>query len=96
MIDFTAEWCAACHELEQETYPDPAVIAAAGDFVPVMVDCTNESSPEIKALQEKYAVKGLPTVVWVMPDGRELARINGFTPPEEFVQILAKAKAKAG
>ncbi|GDX79588.1 thiol:disulfide interchange protein DsbD [Deltaproteobacteria bacterium] len=96
MIDFTAEWCAACHEMEKFTYTNAAVIAASGDFVTVMIDCTDKADPVVKAVQEKYGVKGLPTVVFAKPDGTILAHTVGFVEAEEFVTVMGKAKGKAG
>jgi thiol:disulfide interchange protein DsbD len=92
IIDFTADWCAACHEMEKLTYTDPGVVAAAGDFVTVMVDCTS-NDPTIRALQQKYGVLGLPTVVFVQPDGTQVDRTFGFVSAEEFLPRMAAAAA---
>ena len=85
MIDFTAEWCAACHELEKYTYTDSAVIAESGRFVPLMLDCTDDKDPAIKALQARYGVSGLPTIVFVMPDGTIVKTLIGFIEAPEFL-----------
>lgn len=95
MIDFTAEWCAACHEMEKLTYTDGAVIAESEGFVTVMIDCTNEADPTVKAVQEKYGVKGLPTVVFARPDGTVLERTVGFVEAEDFQKVMSRARAKA-
>ncbi len=96
MIDFTAEWCAACHEMEKYTYTDAGVIAAAEGFVPVMIDCTEKADPIVKAVQEKYGVRGLPTVVFALPDGTILGGTVGFYKAEEFKGFMNAALAKAG
>lgn len=96
MIDFTAEWCAACHEMEKYTYTNAAVIAASGDFVTVMIDCTDKADPVVQAVQAKYGVKGLPTVVFAKPDGTILAHTVGFVEAEEFITVMGKATGKAG
>ncbi len=96
MIDFTAEWCAACHEMEKYTYTDPGVIAAAEGFVPVMIDCTSKADPIVKAVQEKYGVRGLPTVVFALPDGTILGGTVGFYKADEFKDFMNAALAKAG
>jgi thioredoxin:protein disulfide reductase len=95
MIDFTAEWCAACHEMEKLTYTDAGVVAAAEGFVPVMIDCTDKASPIVKAVQEKYAVRGLPTVVFALPDGTILDRTVGFVEASEFEKVMARAAKRA-
>ena len=89
IIDFTAEWCAACHEMEKLTYTDAAVVAAAGDFVTVMIDCTSKDDPTIKAILEKYGVLGLPTVVFVNAAGEQIDRTIGFVPADEFLPKMA-------
>ncbi len=96
MIDFTAEWCAACHEMEKYTYTDPRVVAAAEGFVPVMLDCTEKGDPAIVALQKKYGVTGLPTVVFVMPDGRMLGGTVGFVEADDFLPEMKKALEAKG
>lgn len=94
MIDFTAEWCAACHEMEKYTYTDPRVVAEAERFIPVMLDCTEKSDPVILAIQKKYGVTGLPTVVFVTPDGRMLGGTVGFVEADDFVpEMLAALEA---
>ncbi len=95
MIDFTAEWCAACHEMEKLTYTDGAVITESEGFVTVMIDCTDKADPVVQAVQEKYGVKGLPTVVFARPDGTILERTVGFVEAPEFQKVMARARAKA-
>jgi thioredoxin:protein disulfide reductase len=95
MLDFTADWCAACKELEHFTYTDPTVIAAAGKMVPLMIDATNDRDPEVAALVKKYGVRGLPTVKFLQPDGTpiEALTVTGFLPAEEFLPHMEKALA---
>lgn len=92
VIDFTAEWCQACHELEKYTYTDPAVIAEAEHFVPAMLDCTRSDDPAIKAVQQKYGVTGLPTVVFARADGTIVNVVVGFVPAPEFLAEMKKAR----
>lgn len=96
MIDFTAEWCAACHEMEKYTYTDPAVMGVAEGFVPVMIDCTNRSDAIVQAVQDKYNVKGLPTVVFAKADGTILGFTIGFVEAPDFKVEMEKALAAAG
>lgn len=89
LIDFGADWCVACKELEHQTYPDPRVARALDRFVPIMLDMT-QASDENDALQAKYGVSGLPAVVFVGKDGQVLKtpRVAGFVPPEQFLKVL--------
>ncbi len=89
IIDFGADWCVACKELEHQTYPDPRVTKALDRFVPIMLDMT-QATDENDALQAKYGVSGLPAIVFVGKDGQVLKspRVAGFVPPEQFLKVL--------
>ncbi len=98
MLDFSADWCVPCHELELQTFTDAAVIAAVrGDFDTYKVDLTRYDAPESEALRKQYAITGVPTIVFLAPGGDEVpgSRVEGFLPPERFlqrVQLGAAAK----
>lgn len=91
MIDFFADWCAACKELDHLTYVAPLVVAEAGRFVTIKVDGTNENDATA-ALYERFGVKGLPTVAFIDPLGKVLEnpRMTGFLPPEQFLPEMQK------
>ena len=93
VIDFTAEWCAACQELEHITYQDPRVIERSASFIPVMLDSTDAKDPTVKALQEKYEVVGLPTVVFVLPDGTTMddLKVTGFVGADDLLARMDDA-----
>jgi len=86
MIDFYADWCAACVELERDTYSDPKVRERLRAFVSVKVDFTEESEAT-RALQKKYRLVGLPTVLFFDGQGNELPhkRLTGFAPAGQFL-----------
>jgi thiol:disulfide interchange protein DsbD len=71
MIDFFAEWCAACKELDRETYVAPSVVAEAERFVRIKVDGTNAQDP-VDVLYQRFGVNGLPTVAFVSSSGKVL------------------------
>jgi thioredoxin:protein disulfide reductase len=89
MLDFTAEWCLACKELEQKTYTDERVRAEATRFVAVKLDAT-EMTPEIEALFAKYGILGLPAVVFVDSAGltMDTPRVTGFVPADHFLTLM--------
>ncbi|OQX17557.1 MAG: hypothetical protein BWK80_39490 [Desulfobacteraceae bacterium IS3] len=70
IMDFSAEWCAACKKLERETFTDPAIIAASGRFVCVRIDCTNTADPIVRDMQKKYNIIGLPTILFLNSEGQ--------------------------
>jgi thiol:disulfide interchange protein DsbD len=92
IIDFWAEWCAACHELEENTFTDPRVRAMAGNFVLLKFDATKES-PELKELKKKYAIQGLPTVIFYNPKGVwiDALTLTQFEKADKFLERLEKA-----
>jgi thiol:disulfide interchange protein DsbD len=92
MIDFSADWCAPCHELEDQTFADPRVREALAGRALFKADMTRQDSPESIALSTKFNVQGMPTVIFLDPSGREIpgSRLVGFEPPERFLQRLSK------
>ncbi|HVY48274.1 MAG TPA: cytochrome c biogenesis protein CcdA [Minicystis sp.] len=90
MIDFGAQWCTACKELEHETFPDPKVRAEAARFVAVHVDATDDDDAKVNEIKKKYKVISLPTVVLVDSSGKEAARFNEFVKPDRFAEALKK------
>lgn len=90
IIDFWAEWCAACKEFDKFTYADPEVIKESRRFVNVKIDSTKSNDPKVKQLWEKYHVVGLPTIVFIGKDGTVIRdkTVTGFVPAKEFLQIL--------
>lgn len=94
IVDFTADWCAACKELEHFTYTDPAVASCSAEFVPVMIDGT-EKTPEFERLRKKYKVRGLPAVYFVCPEGGVVDELTlkGFEPADQFLAKMNKALA---
>ncbi len=87
MIDFFADWCAACKELDHVTYVSGQVAEESQRFVNIKVDGTNDSDV-LSALYERFGIKGLPTVVFIDPMGTVLTspRVTGFKAPDAFVQ----------
>ena len=89
MLDFYASWCAACNELDHQTYSDPAVAERLADYVNVKLDFTR-TSETTKALAEKYEIPGLPVVIFMDADRKELKRFTGFVDAENMLGILDK------
>lgn len=88
IVDFGAEWCAACKELAVHTFADGNVREEARRFVAVKVDATDDENEEINKLKDKYGVVGLPTVVVLDSEGKEALRFNEFVPPEKFLTAI--------
>ena len=104
LVDFSAEWCAACKELDLHVFSDPAVKAEVSErFVPLKIDATEETD-EIARLEAKYGVPGLPTVLLMacndpVPAQNECAvpgdgpgRVTGFIPPAEMIDRMRRVQ----
>jgi len=88
LIDFGAEWCTACKELEHETFPDSNVRTEAQKFVALRVDATDDEDKEVIRLKDKYKVVGLPTVIMLDKGGKEVVRFNEFVKPDKFYAAM--------
>jgi len=93
LIDFFAEWCSACKELDHYVYTDETFLREAQRFVLVKVDGTEETAA-IEALYKKYKVDGLPTVILIDSEGKvhHPLTIKGYLKPAEFVDIMRQVR----
>jgi len=92
IIDFYADWCIPCKELDAATFSDDKVITESKRFISLKADLTKNATPEVEALKNKFNVKGVPTVLIIDSQGNEVKRITGFVPAEEFLKNLQEAK----
>ncbi|MDP8240150.1 MAG: cytochrome c biogenesis protein CcdA [Candidatus Hatepunaea meridiana] len=92
MIDFWADWCAACKELDHQTFSAPEVYNIINNsFIPLKID-GSKITDDIKAIWARYNVKGLPTVLFISSDGEELARFEAFRTVEQVMPLLERLK----
>jgi thiol:disulfide interchange protein DsbD len=89
LLDFYADWCVSCKEMERFTFSDPKVKARLGQMVLLRVDVT-ANTPDDKALLKRFRLFGPPGIVFFDANGREIAglRVIGYQPPEKFIQSL--------
>jgi thioredoxin:protein disulfide reductase len=88
LVDFTANWCTACKELDRVTFAHPDVRAEAGRFIAVKVDASVDDDPDVVATMTKLAVKGLPTVVLFDRHGNEVRRFTDFVNAADLLLAL--------
>ncbi|MBN2196699.1 MAG: thioredoxin family protein [Polyangiaceae bacterium] len=92
LVDFTADWCIACKELDRYTFADPAVIAATSRFVAVKVDLTDDDDPAAAATKAEHRIVGLPTVLLFDRTGRAAVRCTDFVPPQDFRALVERVE----
>ena len=90
-IDFYADWCAPCKQLDRETFTNKAVAETAKSFTMLKVDCTKPNAAT-QAFMDKYKVTGMPTLVFIARSAKELQELReiGFVPPDKFLNSMKK------
>jgi len=94
VLDFYADWCLPCKELDEKTFSRPEVAARLGGFARFKVDLTRSDAAS-DALRSRFGVAGVPTVAFFR-NGREVTeeRLTGFEPAPEFLKRLARVEEK--
>lgn len=91
VIDFFADWCLPCKELEKFTFTDAEVRKALENWVLLKADLTKTASPEVSSLRTKWNIQGVPTMVFLGPDGKESKpRVVQFEKPAAFLSRFPK------
>ena len=92
MLDFYADWCVACKEMEHLTFSDPAVRARMSNAVLLQADVTGNTADD-RALLKRFGLFGPSGILFFNPKGAEHedARVIGFVPPTGFASSLAVA-----
>jgi thiol:disulfide interchange protein DsbD len=97
MLDFYADWCASCKELEHFTFQDKQVIDSLKSFSTLQADVTPNDEQD-KALLKKFGLFGPPAILFFDLNGKELKqyRLVGYYPAKEFLAHLDKVRTAAG
>ena len=94
MLDFYADWCVSCKEMERYTFSDPEVRKRLEAITKLQADVT-ANTPGHQALLQRFRLFGPPGIVFFDREGREIAglRVIGFQPAERFAAVLDQALA---
>jgi thiol:disulfide interchange protein DsbD len=92
MLDFYADWCVSCKEMERFTFTDPAVQQKLRGALLLKADVT-ANNPDDRELLKRFGLFGPPGTIFFDPTGREVAaaRIVGFQDAPRFLKTLQSA-----
>ena len=94
MVDFTAEWCVSCKEMEEYTFPDAGVIKALEPFLLLRADVTANNADD-EALLERFRSFGPPTIAFFDAHGREQEafKLVGYVRAPDFTAHVERLAA---
>ena len=92
MLDFYADWCVSCKEMERFTFSDAAVRARLAGAVLLKADVTQNNADD-RALLKRFSLFGPPGTIFFDPEGREIAgtRVIGYQDVRRFIETLGAA-----
>jgi thiol:disulfide interchange protein DsbD len=94
VIDFYADWCIPCKELDAKTFSNPAVASELKRFQRVKANLSLPDDPKTQALTKQYAIVGVPTIVFLDAAGQEIRdlRLTGYEDHGKFLGRLQRVK----
>ena len=96
MLDFYADWCVSCIEMEKLTFTEPAVKQEMNEMLLLQADVTANDADD-KALLKRFALFGPPGIIFFGRNGQEIldARVIGFKAADYFLQRLQQVQAQS-
>ncbi|HPT47852.1 MAG TPA: protein-disulfide reductase DsbD, partial [Candidatus Rifleibacterium sp.] len=92
-LDFRADWCTVCRDLELNVFPQPAIRTLLERMTPVKIDATSPDDTKVNALLKKYGIVGLPTLLILQANGNEILSLRtvGYISPDQLEKKLRAA-----
>ncbi len=87
LIDFSADWCIPCREMDHSTFVDPSVVTEAKRFVRMKANLTAQDKAT-EALTSKFEIQGVPTTMLIDSAGKVAQRKVGYIGPRELLAEL--------
>jgi thiol:disulfide interchange protein DsbD len=89
MLDFYADWCVSCKEMEKFTFSDPRVQAKLKQMNLLRADVT-ANNPDDQTLLKRFGLFGPPGIIFFDPAGKEVLRVVGYESADKFLRSLDK------
>ena len=95
MLDFYADWCSSCKEMERNTFADARVSKSLQQFLLLQVDVTATSDEDLRLLKN-FGLVGPPGILFFNTSGVENTglRVIGYQSPEQFLEVLSRAATR--
>jgi thiol:disulfide interchange protein DsbD len=91
-IDFYADWCAPCKELERISFREKTFIDESSNFIMIKADLTDDKNEKVQQLKNKFQIKGVPTLIILNRDGSIHKTLVGFQEAETLVEAMKSVK----
>jgi thiol:disulfide interchange protein DsbD len=93
IIDFYADWCIPCKELDKFTFNKPEIVMLSQQFITLKKDLTKFQGETNTMLRQRFNIKGVPTIVFIAAEGKEHSdlRLVGFENAENFLERMKQA-----
>ena len=94
MLDFYADWCVSCKEMEQFTFSDPSVQKSLKNVVLLQADVTDNTAEDL-ALLKRFNLFGPPGIIFFNRSGQEIkpSKIVGYEDATKFLAIVNQVNA---
>ena len=89
LVDFAADWCIPCREIDHSTFVDPAVVKEAQRFVRMRADLTAQDDKNA-AIRSKFNIQGVPTTVLIDSNGQIKHQKVGYIGAKEMLDNLRR------
>ena len=90
MIDFMAEWCSPCKEMDKKTFSNTNIIKKSNEFIPVRIDVDKQQNiaEEYNGNARKYGGIGIPNILFIDKEKKIIRHIVGFHDVDQLMGIM--------